>query len=566
MTNKRELFISKARLKHGEKYDYSLVEEFSSQKEEVTIICPKHGKFKQSPRNHLSNGGCYLCRNETIGKSKRKTKEDFVQQALEVHGDKYDYSDVVYTRNNVKVAIKCPSHGTFMQTPDKHLQGRGCPTCAKQRVVNSHTQSKEQVLERFKAVHGNKYDYSKFNWVNGNTKITIICPNHGEFHQTPVAHYSGQGCPACAKEVVGKSRLSNLNDFVKAADSVHQSRYDYRTVNYINSKTHVDIWCRTHGLFRQIPNDHLDGHGCPTCARITRGRSKSSNELMSWLATLTPNLEQEKRINPDSKRRWRADGYIPDLKLFIEYNGLRWHSTKFTPDKYMHLKRQQLAAELGCRVVTIHEDEWYYRKEAVKNLLRHLLGKSSKIYARKCEIREVSGLEAKEFYERNHIQGCYIAPKVNYGLYSNDCLVACMSFDTKTSNRKAPYQDGLWELVRFASTESVVGGAGKIFKHFIKEFKPKTVLSFSLNHLFTGRMYECLGFKLDKVLPPDYHYVDTKRMVRLHKSNFQHSRLKHKFENYDSNLTEEENCANNNFYRIYDCGKKRWIWNNEYKD
>ena len=117
-----------------------------------------------------------------------------------------------------------------------------------------------------------------------------------------------------------------------------------------------------------------------------------------------------------------------------------------------------------------------------------------------------------------------------------------------------------WELVRYVSDGKVQGGAGKLFHHFVKTHHPSSIVSFSWNHLFTGGMYEKLGFKVDKQLPPDYTYVDPKHCRRLHKSGFQLSKLARKFENFDKNLSEKENCEAAGYYRIYDCGKTRWIW------
>lgn len=555
-----ESFILEARKVHGDKYDYSK-SEYVKGAQKLTIICPEHGEFQQRPAEHLQGQGCYKCRNTKIGNAKRKTQEDFVRDARDVHGDTYDYSRVVYKRALEKVEIVCPTHGAFWQTPAKHLSGQGCPECGKKKAVMTHLHTQDEFLRRAREVHGDKYDYSRAVFTRGQDKVEIICPEHGVFRMRPDAHWNGQGCPKCGKVRGGKARLSDNEKFIQAAQAVHGTLYKYDQVEYAGNKAPVAIRCVRHGIFMQRPNDHLDGHGCTSCNRVFRVKSQAGNQLLQFIKSLGVKVEDERRI---SKRpgdpRWKMDAYLPEYRIGIEYNGLRWHSTKFKTDPAHHLKRSLLAAQQGIRLVHIHEDEWTHKPEVVKHLLTHMLGKSQRLAARKCEVREVPPEQARDFHETYHIQGSRFQPKVSYGLYHAGELVACMSFDTKTSNRANPYGDGLWELIRFSSKYAVAGGASKLFKRFVREKHPLKVVSFSMNHLFTGGVYERLGFRLDGNVPIDYTYVDLLDVRRLHKSNFQHSRLRLRFTNYDESLTEEENCRMNGFYRIYDCGKKRWVW------
>ncbi|MRN38598.1 hypothetical protein CRG49_000645 [Neisseria sp. N95_16] len=555
-----EEFIQKANRVHNGLYDYSK-SNYTHRQDKVVIICPEHGEFLQQAGLHMKGQGCPKCKGNKIRAQRAKTTEQFIAEAREVHGTKYDYSKVVYVNNSQKVEIICPQHGSFMKAPDKHLAGQGCPQCAKLRVADYHRQTPDELLDRCVKVHGDRYDYSRTDFTKGaSAKVDIICPTHGVFQQVLTQHYSGQGCPRCAHIKITNARRSDTSDFIAKSQALHGKKYDYRLVDYVQNKSPVEIICQYHGSFYQRPNDHLDGHGCPICAKVLHGKSRSCDEMLDFIQSLRPDLKREVRIGQTDDRRWRSDGYIPELKLHIEYNGLRWHSTQFNQDKYQHLERLKLAEKYGKRVLFIHEDEWWHRNSAVKNLLRHTLGSSRRIYGRNCTVRLVNPTEAVAFYEQYHIQGCYVPPEVSYGLWHEDELVACMSFSTKTSNRKNPYQEDLWELVRFASREAVTGGASKLFKHFIRQHNPKEVVSFSWNHLFTGKLYETLGFVKEKELNVDYTYVDEVKVKRLHKANFQHSRLKTRFSNYDPNLTEEENCARNNWFRIYDCGKKRWKW------
>lgn len=553
-----EDFKVKATEIHQGKYDYSEVK-FNILSDDVTIGCPVHGNFTQKANNHLSGRGCYLCRNEVIGDSKRSNKEEFVAKAIEVHGDRYDYSSVEYIRNHDKVNILCKKHGMFEQTPSGHLSGKGCPKCARELVVSAHLHTQEEFLERSRSVHGDKYDYSKSVFDRAEVPLVITCPEHGDFEKKPTLHWAGQGCPVCSREVMAEAMMSDNQSFIEAAEEIHgKGTYDYSKVEYQGVRESVEIVCPKHGSFPQKPNDHLDGHGCPACGRSHNGRSRACEELVEFLKSLGVEVEQEKRIHPD--RQMRSDVFLPDQGVFIEYNGLRWHSTRFVEDRSYHATKSKLAADAGKRMVHIFEDEWLHRQHAVKHLLTYLVGKLPTVAARKTTVVTVDPKVAKSFYENYHIQGFSGKPELTYGLMLEGELVACMSFSTKTSNRKNPYGEGLWELIRFASKYAVAGGASKLFKHFLRNNEVNTVVSFSMNHIFSGNMYKELGFTLDKMLPIDYTYVDTKALKRVHKSAFQLSRLKKRFAKFDPNLTEEENCKNHNFYRIYDCGKKRWVY------
>ena len=244
-----EEFVKKAREVHGDKYDYSKVE-YKNSATKVCIICPIHGEFKQTPNNHLRGQNCPKCG----GRGKLIT-EDFIKKAKEVHGNKYDYSKADYKNNHTKVTIICPAHGEFKQIPSSHLQGSGCPKCGGREKLTT-----EGFIKRAKEIHDNKYDYSKVDYKNAVTKVTIMCPIHGKFEQKPSDHLSSKGCPKCG----GCEKLT-IEEFTKRAKEVHDNKYDYSKVDYKSIHTKITIVCSTHGEFEQIPNDHLKGKGCPKC-------------------------------------------------------------------------------------------------------------------------------------------------------------------------------------------------------------------------------------------------------------------------------------------------------------
>lgn len=197
-----EEFIEKARKVHGDKYDYSKAK-YKNGHEKVVIVCPKHGEFKQKPNSHLTGQGCPKCFYERQGIIARDrnlfTRDKFIEKARKTHGDKYDYSKVAYFDSLTKVVIVCPKHGEFKQSPSNHLAGHGCPKCSSEKTAEQNTFTTQEFIERVRKVHGDKYDYSKVIYLKAKKKVCIICPEHGEFLQTPDSHLRGAGCPKCNK-------------------------------------------------------------------------------------------------------------------------------------------------------------------------------------------------------------------------------------------------------------------------------------------------------------------------------------------------------------------------------
>ncbi len=246
------VLIERARQTHGDLYDYSLFTEYKDRNGNVPIICRKHGKFEQSVKNHINGAGCPQCAGNI-----KKTTEQFIQEAKEVHQELFDYSETDYLNNIDKVKIKCQKHGIFLQAPVEHLSGKGCKSCAN----DLYRKTIETFIMEASALHNNKYDYSEAKYVNWQTKVIIKCSKHGNFLQTPNAHLRGDGCPDCGRERVKR----NTESFIAAAKLIHNDTYDYSGVEYIGSFTSVIIGCNKHGQFSQTPHHHLDGSKCPKC-------------------------------------------------------------------------------------------------------------------------------------------------------------------------------------------------------------------------------------------------------------------------------------------------------------
>lgn len=197
---------------------------------------------------------------------KKLTKEEFIKKANEKHNGKYDYHKVDYVNAHTKVCIICPKHGEFFQIPGDHIRGVGCPKCKGDKLRESKTLTKEEFIKKAREKHGDKYDYSKVEYVDAHTKICIKCPSHGEFWQTPHKHLQGRGCSTCGVIKIGDKNRLSLSNFIKRANKVHDGKYNYSKVDYVNVHTKVCIICPKHGEFKQIPKHHIRGSGCPKCS------------------------------------------------------------------------------------------------------------------------------------------------------------------------------------------------------------------------------------------------------------------------------------------------------------
>lgn len=239
------------------------------------------GNSKLAAYSHLNNGTVSSC-----GCAIRTTKEQFVEKARRIHGDKYTYENVVYTHSQDKVSITCPTHGDFITTPAIHTMGSGCKECSKKTTGEKLRVSLGDFLKAAKVKHGDRYDYSLIteeNYKGVSKKVEIICREHGKFFQTGALHLSGAtSCKSC----IGK--IHNIESFLKACKRVHGDLYDYSKVDFKSTKKNVDIICKTHGVFSQQPHNHIAGkHGCPTCGACGFDQTLASSLYVMTFGDIT---------------------------------------------------------------------------------------------------------------------------------------------------------------------------------------------------------------------------------------------------------------------------------------
>jgi len=345
-------------------------------------------------------------------------------------------------------------------------------------------------------------------------------------------------------ETVPAHTSLNTEEFINRSNNIHKNKYDYSLVEYTNANKKVYIICPLHGNFYQRVGDHLYNEaGCPKCVSII---SKAEIELQEFLSPLTT-IETNNRTILEGKE---LDIFLPELNTAIEYNGLYWHSERSVDTNY-HQQKTQMCNDKGIRLIHIWEDDWNNNQDKIKNWLLGILNlhNPQKIYGRKTTVGEIDPSRTKELFDAYHIQG-YVASTKCMGLFYRNILISACLFKKDKQG---------WNLTRYVTNPKyqVIGGFSKIIKNFHSLY-PKTIYTFAdLSWVSSGdNVYTRNGFKAVKTIPPDYRYIYNKE--RKHKFGFRHIGMKTKLENYDPNLTERQNCLNNEVYRIYDCGKIKY--------
>lgn len=242
--------------------------------------------------------------------------ENFIEKAKLKHKNKYDYSKTVYNGCKNKIIIICPEHGEFLQIPNNHLQGQGCPICS-----GKIKKTTEQFIKEAKEIHQNEYDYSLVKYKNAKTKVKIICKKCGNvFEQLPKNHCrknNPQGCPICYGNII-----KTTEQFVEKSEKIWGlNKYDYSLVNYVNNRTKVKIKCLKHNLiFEQTPKKHYLGEGCFLCVC----KSKSEEIIDAFLKKHNIKFIREYAFKDCKyKKVLPFDFYLPDYNIVLEYQGIQ---------------------------------------------------------------------------------------------------------------------------------------------------------------------------------------------------------------------------------------------------
>lgn len=278
-----EKFIEKAKAIHKDSVIYDEVE-YVRCDVPVKLICPKHGEFWMTPSHHLDGHSCHKCHMEKI----TFNSEKFIEKAKEVHKNdevKVIYDEVDYVNAKTKVKLICPIHGEFWQTPDTHLRGGSCPTCAKEKFIQQNKEramTPDRFFKKMKDMYGDTLIFDEAVYVDYHTKLKVICPIHGEFYKTPQTLIQGQGCNECGK-MRGIEKLLKYTDeeFRQICSEVLKDGYDFSKTHYNGMFKPCIVTCKKHGDFKTYPCNIINGHGCAKCA-FERNSQLRKHDL-KWL-------------------------------------------------------------------------------------------------------------------------------------------------------------------------------------------------------------------------------------------------------------------------------------------
>jgi hypothetical protein len=392
-------------------------------------------------------------------------------------------------------------------------------------------------------------------------------------------NHLGVKYPLQNEEIRNKSKKTILNKY--GTISISSSNYYKECINtnlikkyslllnlnnnnikYNNNIFIIKNYCELHKKFHIKYDDLYNriflgcNNICTKCNPISKQSKIKENEINDYIKSLNV-----KYIRNDRKilSRKELDFYLPDNKLAIEFNGLYWHSNKYNSNNY-HLDKTNSCEEQNIQLLHVFEDEWVYKKEIVKSIIKSKLGIiENKIFARKTEIKEITDNNlTKEFLENNHLQGS-INSSIKLGLFHNNQLVSLMTFGKKRVALGNKTQNiGEYEMLRFCNklNTQVVGGASKLLKYFTNNYRPKEILTFADRRYSNGNLYKELGFNYLGNTKPNYWYFKKNELVRYHRFNFRKDILVK--EGFDSNKTEHQIMEEKGYLRIYDSGNMKF--------
>lgn len=258
--SKANRFIERARKVHDNKYDYSDIVYINTHTK-ITIRCPTHGIFTVRPNDHLSKQtGCKRCSIDNHIKKRQYNLEIFLQKAKVIHGDRYDYSLVNYTKSKDRIDIICKKHGSFKQHAARHLFGHGCRKCKNERNYTWLASCTEEFCKKANIVHSNRYDYSRVIYCRNNQKVEIVCKKHGSFFQTPNKHLSGGGCRKCSKAGISNKATAWLSRLEQIYECNIIGAHNGQEYHIPNTRYHADGYCKETNTVFEFYGDKWHGN------------------------------------------------------------------------------------------------------------------------------------------------------------------------------------------------------------------------------------------------------------------------------------------------------------------
>ena len=414
-----------------------------------------------------------------------------------------EYYDKFFKKENDGICAYCGKPTPFLGLADGYQ--KYC--CAKCGGKGSSKQGKETMLKKYgKRGVTNAIAISERNRNYSEEKKQEIV---NKSKQTRLEHY---GSVAASYQIQTKKSVEAKERDIHQFEQVNNCTMLYTLVHrygqgWYKAKIIKDLLQYKNMLF--IKNTDIAKIEAYLEENKYNQASHSEFEVLSYIKEIYSGpIEQHKRnVLPNNLE---IDIYLPEKCIGIEFNGTYWHSSLANTPKNYHFNKSILAEKAGIRLIHIYEYEWADLdcREKIKMMLSIAIsGPTKRIYARQCKIKQISNKEAAELNNKVHLQGHRNA-QVTYGLFYNNALVQLMSF-SKTKYNKNLKTDGSWEIIRGCpgSNNIVVGGVSKLFKHFIRDYKPKEIFSYCDFNKFDGKSYEKLGMKFIGYTGPDMKWV-----------------------------------------------------------
>jgi hypothetical protein len=373
-------------------------------------------------------------------------------------------------------------------------------------------------------------------------RLDYLCPQNHRHHITFSMFRWGQRCPRCHKDT-RRHTFEYIQNYFK------QQGYTLLSTTYENTKSPLEYECPKGHKNITCWNTFQQGRRCPDCHNFY---SVAEQQIADVYKHLNPLTRDREVIHP-----YELDIYFPMKKIAVEHNGLYWHSDcqeRMTPS--YHRKKMKLCMEQGIRLLTMFEDEWWYQKDICISRMNDALGIiQNRIFARKCEIKQISNKEAYGFLTRTHLQGPGVC-EVAFGLFYNDKLVQVMTFGSPNRAHTSKGKKVL-EMKRLAGELNtiIVGGASKLFKlglQYARDNSYEIIKSYCDLRWGTGNLYKQLGFTKTSDGKPSYYYTNGTK--RWRGQSLAQNKKK-------TGTSEKEKVARLGLWKIYDCGHQTW----EYK-
>ena len=541
-------------------------------------INPKHSCGSKDCKNKKKQEGCLakygvshvsqieeikLKKNQKIKEKMPETLKKMKQANLEKYGHEYASQTIAAKEKMKQTCLQ--KYGTKSSLQNEQVKQKTKQTNLKNFGVEFPMQSEEikakreeTNLAKFGFPHASQSEEVKNKIIESNLKnygvpfVGMREDVQEKIIQTNIARY-GVANPLENEEINNRRKSTNLEKYG------HESALANKDIKNKIKETNIAKYgheraSQSPEVIEKMITTNIEKYGVPAACMLVENRiyGKTQKELTEWLNGFGFVFKTDRTILDGRE----IDSYDDNLKIGFEYCGLYWHN-ELSPEpitRSYHYNKYKICQDKGIRLVTIFEDEWIKRNAQCKNFIKSILNKNSiKIFARKCQVKQIEKTEFQSFCNDYHIQGANHLAIVCYGLFYNDELIGGMSFGKHHRNGK----DLTLDRLCFKDDVSVVGGSSKLFNACLLWAKEKgydRVVSWSDNRWSAGDVYKKLGFELATDGKPDYSYVDlTKKCSRRSKQS--QKKL------VPSKETERQICLEKGLVRIWDCGKKKWVFN-----